>query len=78
MSSRKERSYPWILRPFVALWDLLAFVLRLTGRLLGAILGFALMVIGILLSLDGCNLAGWDSTHHSRLPLDAPKRILSL
>ena len=45
----RPRDYPWILWPFVAIWDLLAFVLKLTGRLVGTILGFALMITGIVL-----------------------------
>ncbi|MHB8077827.1 MAG: hypothetical protein ACYDIE_01050 [Candidatus Krumholzibacteriia bacterium] len=45
----RPRDYPWILWPFVAIWDLLAFVLNLTGRLVGTILGIALMITGIAL-----------------------------
>ena len=45
----RPRDYPWILWPFVAFWDLLAFVLKLTGRLVGTILGFALMITGVVL-----------------------------
>ena len=37
----------WYLWPFVALWRLLAFILELTGR----ILGLALVIVGIVLSL---------------------------
>lgn len=44
-----KRGYPWILWPFVALWDLLAFVLKLTGRLVGVVLGLVLMIAGIVL-----------------------------
>ncbi|HVP21397.1 MAG TPA: hypothetical protein VMS73_06000 [Anaerolineaceae bacterium] len=35
--------------PFVALWKLLAFILTLTGRLIGAILGLVLMIVGGIL-----------------------------
>jgi hypothetical protein len=42
---------PWILWPFAALWDLLAFVLRITGRLLALVLGAILMMLGIGLTL---------------------------
>lgn len=41
-----RQSAPWFLWPIAALWDLLAFVLRLTGRLVGVILGVVLMVLG--------------------------------
>jgi len=49
-STRARESAPWIFWPVAALWDLLAFVLRLTGRVLGVILGFVLMAVGILLT----------------------------
>jgi membrane-bound ClpP family serine protease len=39
--------------PFVAIWRFLAFVLALTGRLLALVLGFALLLLGILASLTG-------------------------
>jgi hypothetical protein len=49
MRSRRHE-YPWILWPFVALWDLLAFILELTGRVLGIVIGLVLMFVGILLT----------------------------
>lgn len=51
MSGKQERKYPWILWPFVALWDLLTFILRLTGRLVAAILGLVLMIVGLVLTV---------------------------
>jgi hypothetical protein len=50
MSGDKERSYPWIFCPFVALWNLLAFILKTTGRIVGAIIGLLLMVAGVVLT----------------------------
>ena len=47
----KERITPWFLRPFVAVWDLLAMVLKITGRLLGVLLAAGLMVVGIALTM---------------------------
>jgi len=35
----------------VALWDLLTFILNLTGRLVAAVLGLALMIVGIILTV---------------------------
>ncbi|MCU0606518.1 MAG: hypothetical protein MUF78_03660 [Candidatus Edwardsbacteria bacterium] len=35
--------------PFVALWKLLAGIIRLTGRLLAVVVGFVLMVAGTAL-----------------------------
>ncbi len=51
MSDTNERRTPWFLFPFVALWNLLAFILGLTGRLIGAILGLVLMVVGLILTV---------------------------
>lgn len=45
----EKRSYPWIFWPFVAIWNLLAFVLQMTGRLVGVVLGLVLMIAGIVL-----------------------------
>lgn len=46
-----DRRTPCLLWPFVAIWDLLTFILRMTGRLIAILLGFVLMVVGVLLSL---------------------------
>lgn len=46
-----EKKTPWLLLPFKALWDLLGFILNLTGRLVAAILGLVLMIVGIILTL---------------------------
>jgi len=35
----------------VTLWDLLAFILSLTGRLVAAVLGLVLMIVGIVLTV---------------------------
>ncbi len=51
MSERQGRKPPWILWPFVALWDLLAFILKLTGRLVAAVLGLVLMIVGLVLTV---------------------------
>jgi hypothetical protein len=51
VSRNKERHYPWILWPFVALWNLLSFILELTGRVVAALLGLALMVAGVALTV---------------------------
>jgi len=37
---------PWFLWPFTLIWDLLALILTLTGRLLGAVIGLVLMIVG--------------------------------
>ena len=37
--------------PFIALWKLLAWILTFTGRLVGAILGVVLMILGLVLTI---------------------------
>ncbi len=46
-----RRKVVWFLWPFVALWDLLAFILGLTGRLVLGILGLVLMIVGLVLTV---------------------------
>ena len=41
----------WIFWPFAAIWNLLALVLNITGRVLAAILGVGLMIVGIALTM---------------------------
>ena len=48
MTQATRHTAPWFFWPFAALWDFLTFILRATGRLLGALLGFALMVVGLV------------------------------
>jgi hypothetical protein len=49
--SHQARNTPWILWPFVALWDLLTGILKLTGRVIAALIGVVLMIAGIAVSL---------------------------
>lgn len=41
----------WLFRPFVWLWNFVASIVMLTGRLVAVILGFALMLAGIILTI---------------------------
>jgi len=50
-SENKRKKVPWYLWPFVALWRLLELILEFTGRVLGVILGLALIIVGIIVSL---------------------------
>ncbi len=45
------RNVPWPLYPFVFIWDLLTFILTVTGRILAAILSLLLMAVGIALTM---------------------------
>ena len=49
MHHHHKRKIAWFLWPFVALWNLLAFILDLTGRLILGIFGLALMIVGLVL-----------------------------
>ncbi len=42
---------PFLLWPFWALWRLLTLIIELTGRLLAMLIGVALMLVGLLVSL---------------------------
>lgn len=46
-----SRPVPWILWPFYALAQLVTGILKLTGRLLAAIIGFVLLIAGGVLCL---------------------------
>ncbi|RMF50898.1 MAG: hypothetical protein D6755_00495 [Anaerolineae bacterium] len=48
---RRKRKTPWIFLPFIWLWELIAWVIGLTGRLIAAVLGVAFMGIGLLLTV---------------------------
>jgi hypothetical protein len=50
MSDKQRSKTPWFLWPFKALWDLLAWVLGLTGRLVAGVLGLVLMIVGAVLT----------------------------
>ncbi len=49
--TKTKAHIPWYLWPFVALWKLIAGIVALTGRLVAVILGFVLLLAGILVSL---------------------------
>jgi len=50
MASSARETAPWIFWPVAAIWDVLAFVLRLTGRLVSGVIGLVLLIGGALLS----------------------------
>jgi hypothetical protein len=51
MSANPQKRTPWFLWPFVALWNLLTWILGLTGRLIAAVLGLVLMILGVILTV---------------------------
>lgn len=52
MGNERNRKPPLILWPFRALWRLVTFVLNVVGRLVCAMLGFALMIAGVAVALS--------------------------
>lgn len=50
-ASMTEARVPWYLWPFYAIWRLITWIVRLTGRLIAIILGFALIIIGAVLCI---------------------------
>lgn len=51
MSENEEKQLPWLLWPFYAIWRLLTFILELTGRIICAIVGLALMAAGVAITV---------------------------
>jgi hypothetical protein len=49
--SGHRRGVPWFLWPFWAIWRLVIVIIELTGRLVGAVLGLVLMIVGVVVSL---------------------------
>jgi multisubunit Na+/H+ antiporter MnhC subunit len=41
----------WLFRPFAWLWNLIATIVMLTGRVLAVVLGLALMLLGVVLTI---------------------------
>lgn len=50
-SDKKKKKVPFLLWPFWALWKLIAGIVELTGRMVGAILGVVIMIVGIVLTV---------------------------
>jgi hypothetical protein len=50
--SREERGCTsCLLWPFVAVWRLLTLIVELTGRLIAVLLGFILIIVGVILTV---------------------------
>lgn len=52
MNDTTESRIPWILWPFYAIWRLLTLILEITGRIICALLGLAMMAAGVAISLS--------------------------
>jgi hypothetical protein len=51
MAKPLRETAPWFLWPVAAVWDLLAFLIELTGRLVGVLLGLTLFTLGLVLTI---------------------------
>jgi len=45
------KKVPWFLYPFWLIWRLVIWIVEATGRLVGAILGLVLMIVGVILTV---------------------------
>lgn len=50
MTENNKRVH-WLLYPFWLIWRLVVWIIEATGRLIGAILGLVLMIVGVILTL---------------------------
>jgi hypothetical protein len=49
--TKEKKKIPWYLYPFWLLWRLVIIIIEFTGRILGAVMGLLLMIIGVIISL---------------------------
>ncbi len=47
----EKRKIPFLLWPFWALFQLVLWILKFTGRLVGAILGLVIAIVGVVLTI---------------------------
>ena len=52
MNDSTQSHVPVLLWPFYAIWRLLTFIISVIGRLLCALLGIALMVAGVVITMS--------------------------
>lgn len=47
----EKKHVPLLLWPFWAIWRLVVLIIEITGRLVGAVIGLVLMIVGVIVSL---------------------------
>ena len=52
MTDTVESRTPWILWPFVAVWRLLTLILEITSRVIAALLGLVIAILGTLVTMS--------------------------
>ena len=48
--NNNAQNTPWLLWPFKALMDLIEGIIKLSGRFVAAVIGFAIMIAGVVLT----------------------------
>jgi hypothetical protein len=48
--NNNAQNTPWLLWPFKLLMDLVEGIIKLTGRLVAAVIGLAIMIVGVVLT----------------------------
>jgi len=51
MTQHNKKRVHWLLYPFWLIWRLVVWIIEATGRLIGAILGLVLMIVGVILTV---------------------------
>lgn len=51
MTEHNKKRVHWLLYPFWLIWRLVIWIIEATGRLIGAILGLVLIIVGVVVSL---------------------------
>jgi hypothetical protein len=49
--AQAKKQIPWYIWPFWLIWKLVVGIIEFTGRIVGAVLGLVLMIVGVILSL---------------------------
>jgi len=47
----EKKHVPWYLFPFWLIWKLVVGIIAFTGRIVGAVLGLVLMIVGVVASI---------------------------
>jgi len=51
MTKNNNKRVHWLLYPFWLIWRLVVWIIEATGRLIGAVLGLVLMIVGVILTV---------------------------
>lgn len=51
MTKQNKKKVPWFLYPFWLIWRLVVVIIAAVGRLVGALIGLVLMIVGGILTV---------------------------